>query len=288
MVNHVNRAKLTQGMTHDKLNITVQKRIHRGEERLFIIMPYDLKRIEQIKKIPGRRYSQTHRQWHIPNNPESQQRIRALLSTNHSQQQKKNSITINEFWMSKVQSFEKYLAQQRYASTTIGHYKQALIQFLIWWNNRDISILNLKEIKEYNYQHFIKENRSYSAQNVWVNALKLFLEKESDIKININDIERPKKRKKLPDILSEEEVQKLIKSYKNLKHKTIIMMYIPFVLWYNTFISDRNFIKIKEEGTVLATAKASIYDDEINKLNPYKCSISQFKWYKHAACASLN
>ena len=225
MVNHTNRPKLPQGMKNDKTNITIQKKVHRGEDRLFIVMPYDLKRIEQIKKIPGRRYSQTHRQWHLPNNPESLKRIPAILSTNQPIQTKNRPVAINEFWMSKVLSFEKYLAQRRYATTTIGHYKQALLQFLNWWENRDIASLNLKEIHEYNYQRFIKDNRSYSAQNVWVNALKLFLEKESAIKININDIERPKKRKKLPNILSEQEIQKLIKSYKNLKHQTIIMMY---------------------------------------------------------------
>ena len=214
-------------MTNDKLNITIQKRNHRGEDRLFIVMPYDLKRIEQIKKIPGRKYSKTHRQWHLPDSPESQKRIRAIISTNQPKQTKNRNraMTINEFWMSKVQSYELYLAQQRYAHSSINSYKQAVLQFLIWWDNRDISELNLAKIKEYNYQHFIKEKRSRSAQNVWINALKLFLAKESDIRIKVGDVERPKKGKYLPDILSEDEVKRLVNSYTNLKHQTIIMMY---------------------------------------------------------------
>ena len=51
------------------------------------------------------------------------------------------------------------------------------------------------------------------------------LTKETSINIDLQQIERPKKGTHLPDILSEEEVRRLIDGYRNLKHKTIIMMY---------------------------------------------------------------
>ena len=209
--------------------IKPHKRIHRGKSRIFLSCAYDPTLIQWIKSIPGRQYSKTYKEWHIPDTEDSLNYLQSKTPKPQENPAKttkiQHQVVINEYWMSKVDSFEQYLAQQRYASQTISAYRQALLQFLIWWNNRDISELNLSAIKAYNYAHFIKEKRSYSAQNVWVNALKLFLAKESNIRIDISDIERPKKGKHLPDVLSEDEVRRLISSYKNLKHQTIIMMY---------------------------------------------------------------
>lgn len=206
-------------------DISTQLITHRGEQRILVKMPYRQDLIAKVKAIPGRKYSKTYKSWHLPNTKASSDAIAAAFASEDKPKHQSYPVIINDFWMSKVQTFKQYLYQQRYAPKTISAYEQAVLQFLIWWNNRDISLLSIAVIREYNYTHFIKEKRSYSAQNIWINALKLFLTKETSINIDLQQIERPKKGTHLPDILSEDEIRRLIDGYQNLKHKTIIMMY---------------------------------------------------------------
>jgi integrase/recombinase XerD len=205
--------------------ISTQLINHHGEQRILVKMPYRQDLIAKVKSIPGRKYSKTYKCWHLPNTKASSDALTEAFASEDKSKQTFYPGIINDFWLSKVETFKQYLSQQRYASKTISAYEQAVLQFLIWWDNRDISLLSIDVIREYNYTHFIAEKRSYSAQNIWINALKLFLTKEASINIDQQQIERPKKAISLPDILSEDEVRRLIDGYNNIKHKTIIMMY---------------------------------------------------------------
>jgi len=46
--------------------ITCHARLHRAEERIFLECPYSSAINNLIKKLPGSKWSQTHRQWHLP------------------------------------------------------------------------------------------------------------------------------------------------------------------------------------------------------------------------------
>ncbi len=166
-------------------DISTQLITHRGEQRILLKMSYRQDLIAKVKAISGRRYSKTYKCWHLPNNKASSEAIAAAFASEEKSRHKSNTIIINNFWLSRVQSFKQYLCQKRYAPKTISAYEQAILQFLIWWNNRDISLLSIAVVGEYNYTHFIKEKRSYSAQNIWINALKLFLTKETSINIDL-------------------------------------------------------------------------------------------------------
>jgi integrase/recombinase XerD len=61
-------------------------------------------------------------------------------------------------------------------------------------------------IEQYNYQHFIRTNKSYSTQNQWINAIKLYLKVNDLSNPGLNQIERPRKQRKLPNVLSLDEV----------------------------------------------------------------------------------
>ena len=64
---------------------------------------------------------------------------------------------------------------------------------------------------------------STSSLNVAINALKFFY--VEDLKRDfVYDIKRPKKDKKLPVVLSREEVARILSSVSNLKHKAIMML----------------------------------------------------------------
>ena len=64
---------------------------------------------------------------------------------------------------------------------------------------------------------------SESPQNQAINAIKFYYEKVLEQDRQFYDI-RPRKADKLPNVLSEEEVQQLINSIDNLKHKCILSL----------------------------------------------------------------
>ena len=75
------------------------------------------------------------------------------------------------------------------------------------------------------YLLYLVEQRqiSTSYQNQAINAIKFYYEKVMKGPRKVYYIERPRKEKLLPTVLSEEEVVKIIESIHNLKHKCLIM-----------------------------------------------------------------
>ena len=75
------------------------------------------------------------------------------------------------------------------------------------------------------YQRYLVEDRkvSTSYQNQAINAIKFYFEKVLKQQRETYYIERPRKERYLPVVLSEEEVKKIISSISNLKHRCMIM-----------------------------------------------------------------
>ena len=79
------------------------------------------------------------------------------------------------------------------------------------------------EIRKYLYHLKVERQLSVSNISQAYSALKLFYTKVLQRSWNIDRIPRPKKEKRLPVILAQEEVQKLFKVTTNLKHRAILM-----------------------------------------------------------------
>lgn len=71
---------------------------------------------------------------------------------------------------------------------------------------------------------FIERDYSISSQRQFISALKIFTAFHPVTKINDLTLERPKKSRKLPNVLSQEEVLDIIRCTQNLKHRAIIAL----------------------------------------------------------------
>ncbi|PHJ38603.1 integrase [Desulforamulus profundi] len=78
------------------------------------------------------------------------------------------------------------------------------------------------ELKEY-LHHRIKSGVSYSNVNISCNAFKLFFNKVLQYNWSDDVIIRPKRPKKLPCVLSKDEILSIIDQVHNLKHKVILL-----------------------------------------------------------------
>ncbi len=117
--------------------------------------------------------------------------------------------------------FRKILIIRNYSEGTISNYNNALIQFRKW-NYREI---DLDKDLLFKYVEQLKTfDKSYSYIKNSIIALKLFSELVLGKKLNNDYLKGIKRKSKLPNVLSIQEVKNVIDSIENIKHKAIISL----------------------------------------------------------------
>lgn len=119
---------------------------------------------------------------------------------------------------------EEYLQKlelKKYATNTVKNYVNCFEVFINYYKNQELLALNEQDIRAY-LQKLIQEERSNSYINQAINAIKFYYEVVLDMPNRFYAIERPRKERKLPKVLSKEDVLSMINSSHNLKHKCII------------------------------------------------------------------
>lgn len=121
---------------------------------------------------------------------------------------------------------DEYLAklkELRYSSNTIETYKHMFEEFINYYRDADIDAITEEMIIEFLRYLVNERNISGSYQNQSINAIKFYFERVLGGPRTIYTIERPRKEKYLPEVLSQEEVVMLLDATDNLKLKAIFM-----------------------------------------------------------------
>ena len=120
-------------------------------------------------------------------------------------------------------SYLELLERKRYSPSTIKTYSTYFLQFLIHFSGRDPATITRNEINKHILDLIKTRSISKSQQNQRINAIKFYYEKVLGRKREYYMITRPVKEKKLPLVLTKDEVQQILGVCKNLKHKCILM-----------------------------------------------------------------
>ncbi|WP_411895192.1 tyrosine-type recombinase/integrase [Winogradskyella sp. A2] len=125
-----------------------------------------------------------------------------------------------------LKAYTGFLKGKRLSQSTVRSYGYFVLRFLDFYKPRTI-----KEIKKSDLDKFFEvvlagENFSISSHRQCVSALKYLIMHCKLPELDTEDLKRPKKSKKLPVVLSPNEIITLIQVTKNLKHRAIIgLMY---------------------------------------------------------------
>jgi integrase/recombinase XerD len=123
-----------------------------------------------------------------------------------------------------METFTSYLTRRRYRSNTIKAYTELVRQFLRVLGKHDPSALGEQDIARYIQKYYVDAGRSSSYQNQAVNALKLYYKVEFGKDIGLTVALRPRGEHKLPNVLSTDDVKRLLQSFDNEKHRTIFYL----------------------------------------------------------------
>ena len=153
-----------------------------------------------------------------------------------------------------LEKFNQYLLSKRYSPSTIKTYKETVSTFLRFFSTKPISEITHNDLIVFNNQYIIQKNLSNSFQNQVVNAVKLFFQIVENKKIVVELLHRPRREKKLPNVLSKEEVKAILEAPKNIKHKAMLSLIYACGLRRGELLnltlkdiqSDRNLLIIRQ------------------------------------------
>lgn len=126
--------------------------------------------------------------------------------------------------LKEIAQFKQWMEHKRYSESTIKTYLQAITIFLKFAKPKTSAEVTNDDMIRFVHQYLIPRKLSLSYQNQAVNAARLFFKTIQGSKLITEQIERPRREHKLPNVLSKEEVLLVLNALVNVKHKTMLSL----------------------------------------------------------------
>jgi len=225
--NRVSNIKLPEFARTDLLIIN---ELHRNLKVYFV---YNQAIVDQLKFIGYVRWNAYEHCWEVPMNEKSMAELKLIAQRNGLQYR----YEVNDKQVVKPRIPRSYFAnyrdcpaeyigklkELRYSQNTLDTYKHMFEEFINYYNDTEID--DITEGMIVNFLRYLVNERNISGsyQNQSINSIKFYYERVKGGARKIYSIERPRKEKYLPEVLSEEEVVRILNATENLKHKAILM-----------------------------------------------------------------
>ncbi len=121
------------------------------------------------------------------------------------------------------EEFLQKLELRQYSINTAKTYISLFETFINHHNDKSLNEIDENDIRNY-LQLLVQQNRSHSYVNQMINSIKFYYEVVMQMPNRFYSIERPRKKERLPKVISLEEVQQIITSTNNIKHKCIVSL----------------------------------------------------------------
>ncbi len=228
--------------------IVVSRIEHRGEQVLLLKFDYDNELQELIRNFPGAKYTQTHKGWTVPNNKEALNNLithfknKAWLNYTdlldkigktpandaeqkkkfNNQKGKKSKEPLDPEIEKAINDFCDHMRIRRYSDASIKSYRDALRPFFRYFKGKGPMQITTKDVEEYNLREIVEKELSIAYQRHFTGAVKLFFEHARNWKVDMSKVQRTRGGRYLPEVLSKEEMRRLLDAKENIKHKCIL------------------------------------------------------------------
>ncbi|MBQ4916322.1 tyrosine-type recombinase/integrase [Maribacter sp. MMG018] len=216
----------------------------KGEKLLLIKFPYDIELNEYLKKFNGIRWSVAFTSFYLPYSKTNTHALFQYLrkgayyidysqlkkytnvakGTPRPQKAQKKTVVLSAQNQKRFKQYVSYLQGLRLSPSTIKVYSNFTKLFL-----DHVGDLPNTQITNDHFRKFIEDivterRYSISSHRQLIGALNHFCSLFLNGTFNDNGLKRPKKNKRLPTVLSQQEIILLIRSTPNLKHRAIIAL----------------------------------------------------------------
>jgi integrase/recombinase XerD len=210
--------------------IYLEQKIHRKESQLLLRFSFHSKLVALVKSIKNTYWSKTINAWYLKDSQENLDLIlsvfKNITAVDTSKISKKilfkRNLTASQKKL--LNNFYLFLKGKRYRPSTIQTYTFFVADFINFHSKTSLEELTNRAVELFIETVFMERNYSVSSQRQFISALKIFILFYPHTKINNLVLERPKRSRKLPSVLSQEEVLKIIQCTQNIKHRAILAL----------------------------------------------------------------
>lgn len=219
---------------YSKPSIVLERTIHKNENVVLFKFEYNPEIILVIKQLPAIKWSNTISCWYQPeyhfNLTKTFETFKSKAWLDYSKLKKvsikpiepRTTKDASKIKASLPEGYLDKLLQKRYSQNTIKSYVFYMEEFVAAMQGKPLADITTDEVHQY-ILRLIKEDKiSISQQNSRINSIKFYYEKVLGNERTVYKIDRPKKERKLPDVLSKQEIAAMIKSTENKKHKCLM------------------------------------------------------------------
>jgi integrase/recombinase XerD len=272
--------------------IKAEKVIHKGENRISLSFSYDPELILSVKELKDSRWSSGMKYWHIQDSPDIikvlLEKFRGKAYIDYSglksglpdQQQKKECqtdskksgnrgrISIEEFpqltekGIKDIEKYRRWMEAQRYPSTTIQTYCSMMVKFLRFASPKETEKCSSDDLLRLINEYIIPSGLSFSFQNQMISSVRKFYGHIYNTDMDPGQIERPRVRRRLPNVLSKEEVKKMLGGIPNDKHRVMLSLIYACGLRRSELLNLR-MDDIERSRGLLRIRQAKGYKDRI-------------------------
>jgi site-specific recombinase XerD len=220
--------------------ITICKETHRDAKVFMLYFEKNAEIISLIKKNRGT-WSLSKKGWYFPQTPFILHHLLSLFKGKAwlTFDWKKKAAQTTELKIVKaerkprviseknkqtIREYVKYLKGKRLSESTVAVYFTFVADFINYIKDKELSELTNRDVELFLEDVFLPRKMSISSQRQFISAIKHFVVFYPDCAISGIVLERPRRDRFLPTVLSQEEVIDLIRSCKNLKHRAIITL----------------------------------------------------------------
>ncbi len=217
--------------------IKLSQIIHNGQPVVQLLFDFDAELAAAVKQLEGCKWSQTMKSWYIPKKQFDLHRFfeafrgkawvdySGVKATATDAGHDTKAGKVNTGKQAKVELPEGYreiLEQKRYSTNTQKIYISYMRDFATMFRKYDLKEVTKDQISRYILWLIREKGISASQQNQRINAIKFYYEKVLGRTKEYYDIERPRKGRHLPEVLSKEEIKAMLDVAENKKHKCLI------------------------------------------------------------------
>lgn len=226
--------------------VKARRVVHKGIKRIALEFQWDQQIIDIIKKADDVRWSDSMKYWHMPDTREAVNQLFNILRHNayfdysslKIQQSDKFSeikeqmiavrsnvfASLSELDNADIDKFRSWMEHKRYGDSTVRTYVSMISRFLGFVKPKNASECEHADLVRYVNEYIIPAGLSFSFQNQTVNALRLFYSKIYNVEFVNESFERPRAAHNLPNVLSKDEVKRILDAPGNIKHKAMLSL----------------------------------------------------------------
>ncbi|WP_209330100.1 site-specific tyrosine recombinase/integron integrase [Lunatimonas salinarum] len=248
--------------------------------------PFDFDLKELVKTFPGASWYPKERVWAVPY---SDTQVSSLLAhfrgsnvwLDYSLVKK---VELPKVWPDlppladriavEIQRFRDWLRNRRYSEATVKNYCDSISVFFRFLENKDPEEVTNEDMELFNRDYILARGLSESYQSLFINGVKLYFAILEDRKLEPEIIRRPRRAKKLPHVLSKEEVKAVLEALTYPKHRLILLLLYSCGLRRGELINLR-VTDIQLERGVLMVRKGKGKKDRLVRFPPMLRGILQ-------------